>query len=198
MLAWCLAPETASVCLLCPLGSGPEVLEEMPSLSHISHQPVTGVSMWILPPLHRWDSWRHSLWPRSVWLPSFLLPCHMQPMRFTCPAHNLGHEVLVKLKNYFLKKKSTYAGYLSFFKKNIFYNMYYSLLQLSEFQEANINFMSLNTQFCFYPNLFILDLCFIWAKLYHWKLVTNQQYIKNKICRIYCEAWTVLANRNII
>ena len=64
----------------------------------------------------------------------------MKPMRFTCPAHNLGHEVLVKLKNYFLKKKSTYAGYLSFFKKNIFYNMYYSLLQLSEFQEANINF----------------------------------------------------------
>ena len=41
------------------------------------------------------------------------------------------------------------------------YNMYYSLLQLSEFQEANINFMSLNTQFCFYPSLFILDLCFI-------------------------------------
>jgi len=45
VLAWCLAPETASVCLLCPLGSGPEVLKEMPSLSHISHQPVTGVSM---------------------------------------------------------------------------------------------------------------------------------------------------------
>ena len=60
----------------------------------------------------------------------------MQPMTFTCPVHNLGHQILVKLKNYFLRKKSTYVGYLSFFKKYIFYNIYYSLLQLSEFQEA--------------------------------------------------------------